>query len=91
MGHTFIERSTNGVDVSAEVTLVDHLTSSYSPPVTPDMLTVCREAIDAASRGNWNKEIDLRGVATYRNGITAPVHAVIESYHLESFIDVGQW
>jgi hypothetical protein len=73
-------------DVDLEVAIGWHLGRNHYPPVPSGMIPVCIEAIEYA-RGGWlEREVDLRGEASYRGADEAPVWAIVEQHHLDSFI-----
>jgi hypothetical protein len=51
------------------------------------MIEPCVAAIDAANNDDWDRHIDLTGIAQWRGEDYAPAWAIIEGHHLESFID----
>jgi hypothetical protein len=73
-----------------ELTLEDqitwHLKSNHFPPIPKSMVKPCIEAIDAANEGNWEKLISLPEGTGYRGLTVAPVHAIVEAHHLETWI-----
>jgi hypothetical protein len=69
-----------------------HLQSNNFPPIPKSMVRPCMEAIDAANEGNWEKLISLPEGTGYRGLTVAPVHALVESHHLETWItDEGEY
>lgn len=79
-----------------ELTLEDqitwHLKSNHFPPIPKSMVKPCIEAIDAANEGNWEKLISLPEGTGYRGLTVAPVHAIVEAHHLETWItDEGEY
>lgn len=79
-----------------ELTLEDqitwHLKSNHFPPIPKSMVKPCMEAIDAANEGNWEKLISLPEGTGYRGLTVAPVHAIVEAHHLETWItDEGEY
>jgi hypothetical protein len=73
-----------------ELTLEDqitwHLKSNHFPPIPKSMVKPCIEAIDAANEGEWEKLISLPEGTGYRGLTVAPVHAIVEAHHLETWI-----
>jgi hypothetical protein len=73
-----------------ELTLEDqitwHLRSNHFPPIPKSMVKPCIEAIDAANEGDWDKLISLPEGTGYRGLTVAPVHAIVESHHLDTWI-----
>lgn len=69
-----------------EQALAYHLQHRHFPAVPAALAVPCREAIDAASAGDWDEPIDLRGIAEWRGEAFAPAWAVVEGYHLEAFL-----
>jgi hypothetical protein len=79
-----------------EITLEDqitwHLQGNHFPPIPKSMVKPCMEAIDAANEGDWDKLISLPEGTGYRGLTVAPVHAIVESHHLETWItDEGEY
>lgn len=72
--------------ISLEMQLEWHLRSNHYPPVSTDMIPVCIEAIDEANMGEWHTRLQLPEGTWYKDSNTAPVWAIIESLHLESWI-----
>jgi len=64
-----------------------HLTANHFPPLPIELLPAAKEAIANAAAEDWDAPVDLRGVATYREGATAaPTWACVEGWHLEAFL-----
>lgn len=63
-----------------------HLQSNHYPPVPPSMIPVCIEAIDEANEGNWDSEITLPEGVSWKGLTEAPVHAIVEAHHLDTWI-----
>jgi len=64
-----------------------HLTSNHYPSIPLTMVPVCKEAIEKANAGEWDAEVRLPENIQYRGRETAPVSAIVEQHHLDSFID----
>jgi hypothetical protein len=64
-----------------------HLRSNHYPPVPTAMIEPCVAAIDAANDDDWDRHIDLTGIAQWRGNDYAPAWAIIEGHHLESFLN----
>lgn len=64
-----------------------HLSGNHYPPVPSVMITPCLEAIANANAGEWDKAVTLPDGILWRNEATCPTHALIESLHLDSFLD----
>jgi hypothetical protein len=73
--------------IDLETALHIHLRSNHYPPVPTAMIEPCVAAIDAANNDDWDRHIDLTGIAQWRGEDYAPAWAIIEGHHLESFID----
>ena len=63
-----------------------HLRANHYPPVSNTMVPVCIEAIDYANEGEWDKELSLPEGVGYRGLTVAPVWAIVEQHHLETWI-----
>jgi hypothetical protein len=70
-----------------EVALRWHLESNHYPPVPLSMLPVCERAIQLAFEEEWHEQLDLPDDVTYRGFGRAPVAAIVESHHLQPFVD----
>lgn len=74
-------------EISLEQAIGYHLQSNHYPPVPLSMVKPCIEAIDAASEGDIDLEIEMPEGVSYRGLPTAPAWAIIEQHHLDSWID----
>ena len=79
-----------------ELTLDDqitwHLQSNHFPPIPTSMVKPCIEAINAANAGEWDRMIGLPDGVGYKGLTAAPVSAMIEQHHLETWItDEGEY
>jgi hypothetical protein len=63
-----------------------HLRTNHYPPVSNTMVPVCIEAIDLANEGQWDEELSLPKGVEYRGLTVAPVWAIVEQHHLETWI-----
>jgi hypothetical protein len=63
-----------------------HLQNNHYPPVPLSMIPVCLEAIDHANCGEWDSLLTLPKGVSFRGSPKAPVSAVIEQHHLDSFL-----
>lgn len=63
-----------------------HLQSNHYPPVPSSMVPVCIEAIDEANEGNWDSAITLPEGVSWKGLTEAPVHAIVEAHHLDTWI-----
>jgi len=64
-----------------------HLSSNHYPPIPEIMVDVAMAAIEAGEDEDWDRLIDLPdGVEHRRYGKRVPASAVIESMHLDTFI-----
>jgi hypothetical protein len=66
--------------------LVWHLRSNHYPPVPDKMIPVCQKAIDRVNAGD-KKKIRLPENTLYRGSTLVEPWDVIESLHLEPFLD----
>ena len=80
-------------DLSLHLAIEIHLQSNHYPPVPLSMVEPCIQAIEIANAAQWG-DADLSDRVTLPDGVswrgedTAPAWALIESHHLDSFI---QW
>jgi hypothetical protein len=63
-----------------------HLGSNHFPPIPSAMIPVAKDAIEAASDDDWDREIDLRGIVEWRDQTTAPAYALVDHMHLDPWI-----
>lgn len=63
-----------------------HLRVNHYPPVPEFMVPVCIEAIDAANEGDWDKKLSLPEGVGYQGLTVAPVWAIVEGHHLDTWI-----
>jgi hypothetical protein len=91
MGRAYAEGIANEVGglLNLDQALSIHLTSNHFPPVPEAMVDPCRDAIAAANEGDYDRAIDLTGIAQYKGSTSAPAWAIIEAHHLDTFIDEG--
>lgn len=73
-----------------ETALVWHLGYNHFPPIPQSMLPVARAAIKYANLGRWDTRVALPEGATYRGKTRAPVRALVESLHLDAFLDASK-
>jgi len=88
MGRAYAEGLADEVDnlIDLPTALHIHLRSNHYPPVPVAMIEPCVAAIDAANDDDWERDIDLTGIAKWRGSDYAPAWAIIEGHHLESFL-----
>lgn len=70
-----------------EQALAWHLTHNHYPPVPVVMIPVAERAVRAARRGQYTLRLKLPAGVSWRGEKTVPVSAVVESFHLDAFID----
>jgi hypothetical protein len=51
------------------------------------MYEPCVAAIAAINEGDYDRAIDLTGIAQYQGDNSAPAWAIVEGHHLDAFID----
>ena len=67
--------------------VMTHLLYNHYPPVPSSMVGPCVRAIEYANKGEWDKKVRMPEGITYKGKKLAPIDAVIESHHLEFFLD----
>lgn len=85
MGHLHAVDIQNYTDF--ETALRWHLQSNHYPPVPAAMYEPCVAAIEAANEGDFERAINLTGIAQYKGADTAPAWAIVDAHHLDAFID----
>ena len=73
--------------ISLEQQISWHLQSNHYPPIPNEMVAVCIDAIEYANEGEWDLELDMPEGVSYRGRSTAPVYAIVESNHLDAWIE----
>lgn len=68
-----------------------HLRSNHYPPIPLTMLEPCKQAIDAANEGNWDKLISLPDGVGYKGLTVAPALAIIEAHHLDAWLENDEY
>jgi hypothetical protein len=82
---TAIEISESGLTLEQQLDW--HLRGNHYPPIPLTMVKPCIEAIELANKGYWTAEVEMPEGVYYKGMNTAPVSAIIEQHHLESFLD----
>ena len=104
MGNNFATEMTDGTleDLGIHLTLRQQisiqLTSNHYPPVPLIMVEACVEAIELARLGYYTADVKLpinefgtgeRFQITWNGQHTAPVSVMVETYHLDGFINTA--
>ncbi len=63
-----------------------HLRSNHYPPIPESMIEPCILAVNLASDGDWDSQVQLPEGVYYRGETSAPVHAMVEQHHLNAFV-----
>jgi hypothetical protein len=74
-------------EVSLDAALHYHLTVNHFPPIPAMMVSVAKEAIEYANMGDYDAMVQLPDNVNWKDGDCAPVYAIVEHMHLESFIE----
>jgi hypothetical protein len=86
-------------DLSLDRKVAWHLQGNHYPPIPLVMVEICVEAIQLARLGYYTAEVKLPlGESkdgepfqiTWHGQDTAPVSAIVESHHLDAFIQDGE-
>ena len=85
----FAEATRRG-QVTLDTALSWHLTVNHYPPVPRAMIAPCTEAIAACTEGDPERNIALPEHATYRGCASASASEIVETFHLEPFVDVAE-
>ena len=64
-----------------------HLRGNHYPPVPLTMVDPCIEAINACNEDESERRITLPEGVLWRGEETAPAYAIVESHHLDAWID----
>jgi hypothetical protein len=74
-------------EVTRRAAVSYHLSVNHYPPHHPFMLAPALRAIAKARRGDWQSRVRMPPVIEHRTyGRLVPVHVLVESLHLDSFI-----
>lgn len=87
MGRMSLEEMDSQMDNMMQV-LTWHLTSNHYPPVPLSMIDPCLVAIGACNEGQPDFQVELPEGVSWRGNTTAPAWAIVESHHLEYFLDM---
>lgn len=84
---------TQSGDIFLEQSLTWHLRANHYPPVPASMVEPCIQAIEICQASQWgdrdqSERVPLPDGILWRGEDSAPAWAIVESHHLESFI---QW
>lgn len=76
--------------IKFDAALYNHLRYNHYPPLPYDIFgPICKQAIDLANREEWDTEIALPDTIQWKGKDSVPVHAVIEEFHLDFWIEAG--
>ena len=67
-----------------------HLQSNHYPPVPLSMIPACKAAIEAYEDEDYHRAITLPDGVSWQGKLTAPASAVVESHHLDAFINQSE-
>lgn len=99
MGRTFALELSDDVkneQLSLEVAVTVHLRGNHYPPVPYSMVQPCIQAIDVLQRAQWDDAdadelIHLPAGINWKGNTSAPARAIVESHHLEDFIEWDEY
>ena len=80
----------DGGELSLEDSVRLHLQSNHYPPIPASMIKPCIAAIDAANSENFDLEIEMPEDVSYLDGNTAPAWSIVETFHLDSWIELEE-
>jgi hypothetical protein len=87
MGRFTAEGINEIAELSLKQKLAWHLQGNHYPPIPEIMVKPCMEAIELANQGYWTAEVEMPVGTSYRGKTSAPVSAIVEQHHLETFLD----
>lgn len=88
MGATFAYELARGeFTTDRETAIAIHLAHNHYPAVPDIMVPVCIDAIDRVKEGDVDSVVYLPDGVTWRGYVSCPVHAIIEGFHLEAWLD----
>ena len=79
----------NGV-IGLKGAMVWHLRSNHYPPLPYELVAVAVRAVTKAREGLWESRVRLPAGVVFRGRKTATVADVIESLHLDEFVEGGE-
>ena len=76
----------------AEATDIDtglswHFRSNHYPPIPQAMIEPAKKAIEAGNEGDFDRQISLADIVTFKGATTAPAGELIGHLHLDAWID----
>jgi hypothetical protein len=74
-------------ELELEQAITIQLRSNHYPPVPYSMVPICIEAIYAYNVGDFQREIKLPEGVLWRGQEFAPAAAIIDSHHLDAWIE----
>jgi hypothetical protein len=91
MGRVLAEELASS-DIPLSAQLAHHLRGNHYPPVPIEMVEPCIKAIDTVQRAQWGDAsssdlVELPNGVSYRGETSAPAYALVESFHLDAFIE----
>jgi hypothetical protein len=78
-------------DLTMEDAIAIHLQGNHYPPVPRSMVKPCMEAIQNYNEGYHNEPVELPEGVSWRGDTIAPSWAIIESHHLEAWLDQDEF
>lgn len=76
--------------IALETAITIQLRNNHYPPVPHSMVSPCIQAIEACNEGDQDRRIELPSGVKWRDQITAPAHAIVESHHLWPWVSEDQ-
>lgn len=73
--------------ITRRVALEYHLTVNHYPPMPAALVPVCEAAIDACNAGAPDRELPMPDGILFRGKAVARAWDIVESAHLESFLN----
>lgn len=74
-------------ELSLEDSIRIHLVSNHYPPVPVSMVPACIESINLVNDGDYNAKVQLPEGISWRGLTEAPAYAIVESHHLEFWLE----
>ena len=94
MGHTSAVGMKESVDeglIPQSEALRWHLKYNHFPPYPEAMVAVAERAVEKANKGRWESCVRLPKEVSHRiYGRLVPVHVLVQSMHLEEFINPAE-
>lgn len=74
--------------IASDAIIEWHLTNNHWPAVPVSLVPVCALAIERAKLDEWDAVLMLPDGVTYRGMATVTAATIIDSFHLQDFVEI---